>query len=294
MAHIPKDRIESLQGSIAEVLAGWSLSGPHSENWVKDVVMVIRYAVVLAVWAWCLCPTSGFAAIDCGPLKPGTTTDTSIEDNLKGHAQVILKSLGSGEIENGYKQTEADTLNKYPNADQLVLWRSYIYLTCSLLQSSTQWNDDQKYDRLIQLINLYNRPPPTEAARTADPRDSLTGQSHGFVIQARCVRAGAPVVCTATIVNQDPSRELLVWVGQTKLFDGNSQAYPPFEASIAGSRGGKNDMLRVKLLQGRPAEAVFRFEGIPSSVRELAELDIRAQVEFQSFTLESAGNISLH
>jgi hypothetical protein len=106
MAHIPKDWIESLQGPIAEVLAGWSLSGPHSENWVKDVVMVIRYAVVLAVWAWCLCPTSGFAAIDCGPVKPGTTTDTSIEDNLKGHAQVILKSLGSGEIENGYKQTE--------------------------------------------------------------------------------------------------------------------------------------------------------------------------------------------
>jgi hypothetical protein len=90
--------------------------------------MFIRRAIVFVLWVFCLGPASGFAAIDCGPVKPGPTTDTSIEDNLKGHAQIILKSLGSGDIESGYKQTEADTLNKYPNADQLVLWRSYIYL----------------------------------------------------------------------------------------------------------------------------------------------------------------------
>jgi hypothetical protein len=101
---------------------------------------------------------TGLAAIDCGPVKPGTTTDTSIEDNLKGHAQVILQSLGSGEIENGYKQTEADTLSKYPNADQLVLGRSYIYITCSLLQYTSQGSDDQKFERLIQHIKLYNQP----------------------------------------------------------------------------------------------------------------------------------------
>src|ERR1700733_1524384 len=103
--------------------------------------MFVRYAIIFAVAAWCLGPSSCFAAIDCGPVKPAATVDTSIEDNLKGHAQVILKSLGSGEIENGYKQTEADTLSKYPNADQLVLWRSYIYIACSLLQTSSQWND---------------------------------------------------------------------------------------------------------------------------------------------------------
>jgi len=85
-----------------------------------------------------------------------------------------------------------------------------------------------------------------------------------------------------------------VLVGYTKLFDANSQAYSSFEAVVAGSRGSKNDNVRAKLLQGRPAEAVFRFEGIPPSVRELAELDIRVQVVFeQPFTLECAGNVVL-
>jgi hypothetical protein len=257
--------------------------------------MFVRYAIIFVVVSTgCLSPLSGFAAIDCGPVKPGATADTSIEDNLKGHAQVILKSLGSGDIENGYKQTEADTLSKYPNADQLVLWRSYIYIACSLLQTSSQWNDDQKFERLIQLIKLYNQPPPTDTAQSPDLRNSFTGQSHGFVVQAHCKRAGAPVVCTATIINQDPGREVTVWVGYTKLFDASSQAYPSFEAAVAGSRGGRNEQVHAKLLQGRAAEAVFRFEGIPPSVSELAELDIRVQVGFQApFTLECAGNIAL-
>ena len=85
-----------------------------------------------------------------------------------------------------------------------------------------------------------------------------------------------------------------MWVGYTKLFDASSQAYSSFEAAVAGSRGSRNDCVRAKLLQGRPAEAVFRFEGRPPSVSQLAELDIRVQVGFeQPFTLECAGNIGL-
>jgi len=255
--------------------------------------MSIRFGVILAVAFMCAAPEMGLAAaIDCSPVKPNTGTDKTVEDNLKGHAEVILKSLGSGEIENGYKQTEADTLSKYPNADQLLLWRSYIYIACSLLQSSSQWSDDQKFEKLIQLINLYHKPPPTEAAQNVEPRNSITGQSHGFTVQAHCVRSGMPVVCTATIVNGDPNREVMFWLGETKLYNANSKAYQPTEATVAGVRGSGQEVIRVKLLQGHPAEAVFKFN-LPPSDRELAELDIRMQAGFEIFTLEVAGNVLL-
>jgi hypothetical protein len=73
-------------------------------------------------------------------------------------------------------------LSKYPNADQLLLWRSYIYIACSLRQSSSQWNDDQKFEKLMELIKLNNKPPPTEAAQKAELQSTLTGQSHGFTV----------------------------------------------------------------------------------------------------------------
>ena len=225
-------------------------------------------------------------------MKPNTGKDTTIEDNLKGHAQVILKSLGSGDIENGYKQTESDTLSKYPNADQLLLWRSYIYIACSLLQSSSQWNDDQKFEKLIQLISLYHRPPPTEVAQKAEVQNSLTGQTHGFAVQARCARSGVPVICTATIVNQDPSREVIVWLDDTKLYNSTSKSYQATEATVAGVRGSSHAPIRAKLLQGYPAEALFHFNVAPSD-RELAELDIRVQVDGQMFTVEAVGTVLL-
>ncbi|MGA8195623.1 MAG: hypothetical protein WB902_19890, partial [Acetobacteraceae bacterium] len=159
----------------------------------------------------------------------------------------------------------------------------------------TQWNDDQKFERFIQLIALYNKPPPPvdTAAQNAETSNSLGGQSHGFAVQAHCLRSGALVVCTATIVNQDPNREVAVWVARTKLYNTSSQAYPASEATLAGYRGSGNDQVRAKLLQGAPAEAVFRFGGIPPTVHELAELDIYAQVGFETFILECAGNVRL-
>jgi hypothetical protein len=254
--------------------------------------MSIRFGVILTVAFVCLAPEIGLAAVDCSAVKPNTGTDKTIEDNLKGHAEVILKSLGSGDVENGYKQTEADTLSKYPHADQLLLWRSYIYIACSLLQSSNQWNDDQKFEKLIQLIKLYNTPPPIEAAQNAEPRNTLTGQSHGFTVQARCVRSGARVVCTATIVNEETNREVAFWLKGTKLYNASSRAYQPTEATVAGVRGSGQDVIRAKLLQGHPAQAEFQFN-LPPSDRELAELDLSMQTGFNNFTLEVVGNVVL-
>ena len=254
--------------------------------------MSIHFAVILTLTFVCLAPEMGLAAVDCSPVKPNTGTDKTIEDNFKGHAEVILKSLGSGDIENGYKQTEADTLSKYPNADRLLLWRSYIYIACSPLQSSSQWSDDQKFEKLIELINLYNKPPPTPAAQNAEPHNTLTGQSHGFTVQARCVRSGMRVLCTATIVNEETNREVVVWLGRTKLYNASSKAYQPTEAMVAGVRGNGQGVIHAKLLQGHPAEAEFQFN-LPPSDRELAQLDIGMQTGFDQFTLEVVGNVVL-
>ena len=251
--------------------------------------MSIHFRVILTFTFVCLAPEMGLAAVDCSPVKPNTGTDKTIEDNLKGHAEVILKSLGSGDIENGYKQTEADTLSKYPNADQLLLWRSYIYIACSLLQSSSQWNDDQKFEKLIQLIQLYNKPPPIEAAKNAEPRNTLTGQSHGFTVQARCVRSGMRVVCTATIVNEETNREVVFWPEKTRLYNASSKAYQPTEATVAGVRGSGQGAIRAKLLQGRPAEAEFQFN-LPTSDRELAERFQRVRSEIaEAMKVKQAG-----
>ena len=78
------------------------------------------------------------------------------------------------------------------------------YSMLAVTEFDTQWNDDQKFERFIQLIALYNKPPPPvdTAAQNAETSNSLGGQSHGFAVQAHCLRSGALVVCTATIVNQ--------------------------------------------------------------------------------------------
>lgn len=254
--------------------------------------MSIRLLAISAVFLAGLGGRQTLAAIDCTPLKPSSPVDTTIEDNLRGHAQVILRSLGSGDIENGFRETQSDTLSKYPHADELLLWRSYIYIACSLMQTSTQWSDDQKYDRLIRLMRESSHSPPGSSPSDTDPRESLNAQSHGFVVQARCTRSGAAVVCTATIVNTESSREVLVSARNVSLYDSHSMAHSAAEISLAGARGDGSNMVRVKLLQGAPAEAVFRFDGIPVANREFIELDMMLQSNMQQFVLECQGHVT--
>ena len=125
--------------------------------------------LLLILLVYCVTVTSARAAIDCEAIKPNTGTDRSIEDNFKGQAKILFKSLGSGEIENGYRKVESDALSKYPHADQLLLWRSDLYVTCTLLASSTQWTDDQKFQKLKELITLSISPPPTQAPQPPTP-----------------------------------------------------------------------------------------------------------------------------
>jgi hypothetical protein len=100
------------------------------------------------------------------------------------------------------------------------------------------------------------------------------------------------VVCTATIVNEETNREVVFSPERTKLYNASSKAYQPTEAMVAGVRGSGQGAIRVKLLQGRPAEAEFQFN-LPPSDHELAELDIGMRTDYQMFTLEVSGNVVL-
>jgi hypothetical protein len=123
--------------------------------------ITLHFWVLILISLFGVAPSAYAAAgIDCGPLKPNSGTDRQVEDNVKANANILFKSLGSGQIENGFKIVENDVLNKYPNADRLLLWRSYLYITCSLLANSAQWTDDQKFEKLLLLIDKLNAGPP--------------------------------------------------------------------------------------------------------------------------------------
>jgi hypothetical protein len=109
------------------------------------------------------------ATIDCAPLRPGTQVDSTVEDTIKGQANILLRSLGSGSVENGYRQVESDTLARYPGADKLLLWREYIYVSCTLLAASSHWSDNEKWDKWMQLMNRWSAAPPTDSAPAPTP-----------------------------------------------------------------------------------------------------------------------------
>ncbi len=121
------------------------------------------------------------ASINCVPLQPGSPANAVIEDTVKAQANVLLRSLGSGSIENGYRHVESDALAKYPSADKLMLWREYIYVSCTLLAASSQWNDDEKWDKWMQLMNRWDSAPehdPASSPSRADvgrPAPALSG-----------------------------------------------------------------------------------------------------------------------
>ena len=105
-------------------------------------------------------------------VATGIPCDSTVEDTVKAHANVLVRALGSGSIENGYRQVESDTTAKYPNADKLLLWREYLYVSCTLLAASSQWSDDDKWDKWMRLMNRWSAEPPAKSAPVATPPPS--------------------------------------------------------------------------------------------------------------------------
>ncbi len=61
--------------------------------------------------------TASPARIDCDPLQPQAPVEATVANTVKGQANLVFWSLGSGRIENGHRSVETDVLSRYPNAD---------------------------------------------------------------------------------------------------------------------------------------------------------------------------------
>ncbi len=94
-----------------------------------------------------LCLAAPVFAQDCSPLQPAKPVDSEVANKTKANANVLLKSLGSGDFENEYSSIQNDVLSQYPHADRVHIWDSFVYMLCTMLQSSKSLTDEQKLDR---------------------------------------------------------------------------------------------------------------------------------------------------
>lgn len=85
------------------------------------------------------------AAIDCAPMR-STATNKTTEDTIDTKVNSLFKWLASGEITNAYRNTETDVLSAYPHADCLLVWRSFLYVSCTMIASS-KLDDNTKWQR---------------------------------------------------------------------------------------------------------------------------------------------------
>jgi hypothetical protein len=120
--------------------------------------------------AWLSGPVSAWAQ-DCGPLKPSMAIDTEIRNVTEANANVLLKSLGSGEIKNDYQRIQKN--QQFTNPDDTNRWDSFIYLLCSLLKDSSL-SDDRKIAQYFKLLELSRQSPPNKGESDhATPGDVL-------------------------------------------------------------------------------------------------------------------------
>ena len=141
---------------------------------------------LLGLGAALLCLGAPAFAQDCGPPRPSQPVNTEVADKTKADANVLLKSLGSGAIENDYRRIQADVLSQYPNADRVHVWDSFVYMLCTLLRSSPSLSEAEKLDRYQVLVDTWRteRPSPGEQASGATQSGgvsigTLHQESHG-------------------------------------------------------------------------------------------------------------------
>lgn len=111
-----------------------------------------------------------FGQDDCDPLRPNKPKDSQMSNETKANASALFKSLGTAEFGNKFAKAEQDTLSKYPNADKIEIGECHLYFLCTLLKSSTTLSEDQKIDRLMDLVKIQDQlgsPPPTSSEAPA-------------------------------------------------------------------------------------------------------------------------------
>jgi hypothetical protein len=129
---------------------------------------IVFAAGILAAW---LTESPSAQAQDCEPLKPSLAIDTEVRNITEARANVLLKSLGSGNIKNDYQRIEKS--QPFSNPDDANRWNSFIYMLCTLLRSSSL-SDNDKIASYFKLVELAQQPPPGGSSEVL-PLTSLLG-----------------------------------------------------------------------------------------------------------------------
>jgi hypothetical protein len=120
-----------------------------------------------------LCDFTFAYARDCEPLKLEQPINSEISNQIKANANVLFRQLGSGEFENSSKKTQEDLQSRYPNADRVEIWRSFIYFECTLLKSS-HLSDQEKQTKFAALMDAYRNSSPPSNSFAATPNATET------------------------------------------------------------------------------------------------------------------------
>jgi hypothetical protein len=125
------------------------------------------FAILLFTATTVCCLYQPSYAQDCDPLKPQAAVNSEISNEIKANADTRFK-LASGEFDDQYRKVEQDVLSKYPNADTLYIWKSLIYLDCTLLKTS-HFSDAEKQKQFDLLMDKATQkpPPPTPKATSS-------------------------------------------------------------------------------------------------------------------------------
>jgi hypothetical protein len=100
-------------------------------------------------------------AQDCDALKPQQAVNSEVSDEVKASGSTRFK-IASGEFDNQYRKIQKDVLSKYPRADTLSIWKSFIYYQCTLLQKS-RFSDVEKQKQFEWLFKHADRRYPRTA-----------------------------------------------------------------------------------------------------------------------------------
>jgi hypothetical protein len=113
---------------------------------------------------------NGALAFDCTPLKPSREVEADLKNRTEASANVLLKSLGSGDIKNEYERSIKN--QPYGDVDEANRRSSFIFLMCELLNESKS-SDQEKFDMYFKLIDTFSKkqsrdePPPQPSPHIA-------------------------------------------------------------------------------------------------------------------------------
>ena len=109
---------------------------------------------------------------------------------------------------------------------------------------------------LVLAFGLFLPLPVLAQTGATAPQATFTASPIGYNIQGRCRRAGGPVICELTIVNQGATQN--VFLTHATVYDKNSKAYRSSTVSLAGVQtGAARIWVRATLVQNLDANGNF-------------------------------------